>query len=44
MKRKYETPQIEVIEIEVEDAVLGMSTEGFGDDGVEWINSISSII
>ncbi len=34
MKKNYESPHIEVIEIEIESAVLGMSIEGFDGDGV----------
>lgn len=35
MKRTYETPQIEVIEIEVEDLLcMSGSVPGIGDEGV----------
>ncbi len=34
MKKNYDAPLIEVIEFEIEGAVLGMSIEGFDGDGV----------
>lgn len=36
MKTSYEAPQIEVIEIEIEDAVLEASTDNVNDDGEAW--------
>ncbi len=32
-KNNYESPQIEVVEIEIEGSVLAGSVPGFGDDG-----------
>lgn len=35
-KNSYEAPQIEVIEIEIEDAVLQASPRGINDGGSAW--------
>lgn len=36
MEKIYEAPQIEVIEIEIEDAVLAASLQGINDAGRGW--------